>query len=123
MVVLDAARCSFCGAVEDAGRRVISGPGVGICHPCAAAAMRMVDEGTGSTGLALGTGRCSFCSAPAEHVVAGADGSVCEACLELCRDIVLGDPQERNKARTALQQSYADQGLLRVVSPPPGGWD
>jgi hypothetical protein len=88
--------CSFCAREQDAVRKLIMGPGVGICNDCVPLAAGVTEHRAAAadsrTSLVhRADGKCSFCgkgAASACGLAAGADAAVCTECLALCREIL-----------------------------------
>jgi ATP-dependent protease Clp ATPase subunit len=80
----DLLRCSFCERAQQQVPKLIAGPGVYICSDCVALARTWP--------AAAYPGRtCSFCGkwTPGEgRLVAKGPTSICEACLDLCDEIL-----------------------------------
>jgi ATP-dependent protease Clp ATPase subunit len=73
---------------------VIAGPKVFICFACSAAYAEAMNKPAGSAPTDQTNPKaCSFCGRTepaAQRVVAGADASICNACVTLCEDIRAG---------------------------------
>jgi ClpX C4-type zinc finger len=95
--------CSFCGREQSQVKRLIAGPGVYICHDCAAlgsaADRARAPVSDVRTSLApLLEGRCAFCSKqPGDlHddlglVAAETGAAICGDCLDLCEEILTAE--------------------------------
>jgi hypothetical protein len=89
--------CTFCGRPPSEVSKLISGPNVFICDSCVTLAEQALSGSAGQTtsgALAVaGGGRasCSFCGkrrSAKRPVVIGPTSNVCNACLDLCRQIL-----------------------------------
>lgn len=89
-------RCSFCNAAPGGTERLVTGPGVFICHACITAAEEVVTSGQPARGprqVVLRDTRdkgqpCQFCGKlPAQvgAMVSGGRGRICQECLDLSR--------------------------------------
>lgn len=87
--------CTFCAREQKAVRKLIMGPGVGICDDCVTLAAGVVEHGAPATdsraSLVHGkTDTCSFCGKDAD-TAGGAEVAVCAECLVLCREILVDE--------------------------------
>jgi len=78
--------CTFCGRHSDNPEvdKLVAGPLVFICSGC-------VDLATGEQttgGLAVQFRPCAFCNKRDQRAFVSADALICDACLEICRDII-----------------------------------
>jgi ATP-dependent protease Clp ATPase subunit len=89
--------CSFCGAADANGRRIIAGPSVWICEQCIATAWAALDgwppgESRGLYGNPpTSVRRCSFCGQPrseASGFVAAGAYAICGECVVLTRELL-----------------------------------
>jgi ClpX C4-type zinc finger len=91
--------CAFCARERTAVRKLIMGPGVGICNDCVPLATVVTEHrapaaDSRTTLVHRDAGTCSFCGkgADAGPGLAGAeDATVCTECLALCREILAGE--------------------------------
>jgi hypothetical protein len=96
----DPCACSFCGALEGGGARLVAGPAIFICNACVVACRERsatyssADDKEGEpwqTHGAPGNARCAFCARAPEDVVvmfAAAVGAICDRCVETCHGIM-----------------------------------
>src|SRR5262249_48872282 len=92
--------CTWCGRPPSEVAKLIAGPRVYICDACVAEAERAA-RGRPATGPFSLTARasirrlCAFCGRTAgkdRPILAAADGHVCGACLQTCRQILDSSP-------------------------------
>jgi hypothetical protein len=87
------ANCTFCGRPPGEVAKLIAGPNVYICDDCVSEAERSLTKGSRSPfARAEGAARkCSFCGkrkGAGRELLAAESGSICEACLRVCREIL-----------------------------------
>lgn len=93
-------RCSFCNTGQAEAQRLITGPGVFICHACVATAAEVMTTGRPIKGPRQVVLRdsgdrgqpCQFCGKlPAQvgGMVSGGRGRICQPCLHLCQEMVV----------------------------------
>jgi ATP-dependent protease Clp ATPase subunit len=95
--------CSFCGQRQKQVEKLIAGPHAYICDACVSRAHAVIAEPsrTAPTPIATirmasdeaGTEQCSFCGKRRDQVAAMAsagDRRICDECLELCDEILIG---------------------------------
>jgi hypothetical protein len=95
--------CSFCGTPTALVAKLIAGPRVAICDRCTGRYLEHLPgpEASGVSDVATRL-RCSFCgqAAVAMRVVPSGSGShICEACAEICRDILAADAHKTSEEK------------------------
>jgi hypothetical protein len=92
--------CSFCGKAQHQIKKLIVGPGAGICDQCADRADQVIATGEAaitplseiaSVAEDAAATRCSFCGKRRHQVsglAAAAAATICTECLGLCREII-----------------------------------
>jgi hypothetical protein len=98
--------CSFCGKRRREVRKLISGPRVFICDECVALCVDILAKTKAAeAGGVAGDGKdsqeekqpkfhCSFCGksqGDVEYLIAGPTVYLCDACVDLCVDIIEED--------------------------------
>jgi len=89
--------CFGCGRHDDNVQKLIAGPpGVFICDECVAQAdlaLATYDSDPSSGLLQERTegGCCSFCSKSVAVATAGAEIGICQACIDICQNIISED--------------------------------
>lgn len=92
-------RCSFCNTGQAEARRLITGPGVFICHACVSAAAEVMTTGRQAKGPrqvvlrdSLARGHpCQFCGTLPTQVggmVSGGRGRICQGCLQVAQGML-----------------------------------
>jgi ATP-dependent protease Clp ATPase subunit len=86
----DLLHCSFCGKPQKQVDKLIAGPGVYICAGCVVLARQWPI-------VAEPQDRCSFCGfseVPVRALVPRGPPAVCDACLDLCDEIIVEESGE-----------------------------
>lgn len=97
--------CTFCDRPQSALRKLIMGPGVGICDDCTAPATTVVRHGTPVQDIRTSMSpshegrKCSFCGKKAgpSLAMARADSgavAICAECLGLCHEVLVEEQIE-----------------------------
>lgn len=119
-------RCAFCRKEKGAVESLVYGPGVQICNECVAFSLGAIrdpeatmptETGVSASG-ATGQVTCSFCSgSPYKgRVISGPGVNICGECIDICDDILNGEPIEPFEERPidGPQPSVLDE-VLRTI--------
>ena len=105
--------CTFCGRPPSEVAKLIRGPNVFICDGCIALGERALSGGAGGA-LAVARGgkaACSFCGkrrSAERAMVIGPASNVCDACIGVCRHILVDDGGTPGSQKTYPVPEYVD---------------